>query len=69
MKKKRKYERGSITIFTVVAMMFFVTVLVLSYSRQLNKINSQKRQIQEIEKQYNVDSELEETYYRVKNKL
>lgn len=64
-----KQEKGSITLFVLVVMLFFVIILTLNYTRQSNKIDSQKKQIQEIERQYNVDDELEKTYSTIKSKL
>lgn len=67
--KRIKDEKGSITIFVVATMLLFITVLAVNYSRQTDKLNNQKRQIREIEKQYNVDDELEAVYSAVKSKL
>ncbi len=64
-KKRKKSERGSITLFTLVAMLFFITVLILSYSGQMSKLSSQRKQIEQIQEEYNVEGEMDETYNRV----
>ena len=48
--KRRKSERGSVTLFVLVTMLFFITILISSYTRQANKISSQRKQIEEIQK-------------------
>ncbi len=66
-KLKMKSQRGSITLFVLVTLLFFVIILTLGYTAQMNKISSQKRQIEEIQKQYSTDGEMEEAYYEVEN--
>ena len=47
--KRRKSERGSVTLFVLVTMLFFITILISSYTRQASKISSQRKQIEENE--------------------
>lgn len=64
--KLKKDEKGSVTLFVLATMLFFVTMLVLSYNSQINSITSQRKQIEQIEKQYSVTTEeLEMAYERV----
>lgn len=67
--KKRRSEKGSITLFTLVAMLFFIIILVLSYMGQINRISSEKKQIQKIEEEYNADGEIEEAYNQALNSM
>lgn len=67
-KKRKRSEKGSITLFTLVAMLFFITVLILSYSGQMSKISLQRSQIAEIKRQYSSDAEkMEEIYQEVED--
>lgn len=67
--KKKRSERGSITLFTLVAMLFFITILILSYSRQISKMSVQKKQIEQIQEEYSVEGEMEEAYNRALNDM
>ena len=63
LKTKKRYERGSATLFIVVSMLFFVTMLCLSYAKSSNKINSQRKMILKIEEQYSVDeADMQQAY-------
>lgn len=64
---KKREERGSVTLFVLVSMMFFLIFLTFTYMNQADKINNQKRQIDEIQKQYNVDDEMDSVYYKIRN--
>ena len=66
-KKIKKSEKGSITLFALVAMLFFTIILVLAYSGQMDKINSQKKQVEKIQEEYNTDGDMESIYNRVIN--
>jgi glucan-binding YG repeat protein len=66
----RSREKGSVTLFVLVSMLIFITVLMLGYSNYMNKSSNQKMQIKEIEKEYDVnDEEMEEIYYEIEEKL
>jgi len=62
--KSRKFrsEKGSITLFVLVTMLFFMYILISVYMNQNNKINAQKKQIQQIQQEYNKDENMEEIY-------
>ncbi len=62
--EKIKEQKGSVTLFVLVAMMFFLMIVIFSYSRQAEKINAQKRQITEIQKEYEPEN-IEEIYYEI----
>lgn len=68
-KKGKRNEKGSITLFTLVAMLFFIIILILSYTSQINKISSQKKQVEKIKEEYNTDDEIEEVYNKALNGL
>lgn len=67
--KIKNNERGSITIFILVSMLFFITVLILSYSGQIYKMNSQKKQIEQIQEEYSAKDEIEEIYNQALDKI
>lgn len=60
--RKIRSEKGSITLFVLVTMLFFMYILISVYMNQNNKINAQKKQIQQIQQQYNKDENMEEIY-------
>lgn len=58
MKSKRKKisnEKGSVTLFVTLTMLLIITILILMYAGQMNKINNQKKQLTQIEANYKVD--------------
>lgn len=63
-RKEKQGEKGSVTLFVLVTMMFFLMVIIFSYARQSEKINAQKRQIEEIQKKYEPEN-VEDIYYEV----
>ena len=66
--KLRRGERGSVTLFVLVAMLFFLIVLVLSYVGILNKKQAQIKQIEKIQREYLTAPELiENLYEEIKN--
>ena len=60
--RKIRSEKGSITLFVLVTMLFFMYILISVYMNQNNKINAQKKQIQQIQQEYNKDENMEEIY-------
>ncbi len=59
----RKNERGSITIYVLCSCLLILVILVGVFMRNQSKLNSQKRQQQIIEEQYNTDdSKMREIY-------
>ena len=64
-KSKIKEQKGSITLFVLVSIMFFVIVLVGLYVNSIYKIQKQQKEIEKIEKNYNkvdINELYEETY-------
>ena len=55
-------EKGSITLFVLITMLFFIYIVISVYMNQNNKINAQKKQIQQIQQEYNKDENMEEIY-------
>ena len=63
--KNRKRERGAITLFVLIACLFFVFVLTGVYVYNLNKMQTQEQQIRQIQENYardidNIDEIYEE---------
>lgn len=64
-KSKIKEQKGSITLFVLVSIMFFVIVLVGLYINSSNKIQKQQREIEKVQKSYekeNVNDLYNKTY-------
>ncbi len=68
--KKFSNEKGSVTLFVTSTMLLVITLLILMYAGQINKINNQKKQLTQIEANYKVDDgEMDAAYNRlVENK-
>ena len=67
MKNKKRNQRGSVTLFVLVTMLFLITILILSYMNQIPKVETQKKAMEEIEKQYN-KKEIEKIYNEIRVK-
>ena len=66
-KSKMKEQKGSITLYVLLSMLFFVTVLVWLYVNSSYKMQQQQKSIQKIQQEYektNIDDE----YNKVLNK-
>ena len=67
LKSKIKEQKGSITLYVLLSMLFFVTVLVWLYVNSSYKMQQQQKSIQKIQQEYektNIDDE----YNKVLNK-
>ena len=63
MKKIKKDQKGSITLFVLVTCIFFLIVVLLANINIINKKNNQKKQVDQIIENYKVSSEeLEKEY-------
>lgn len=63
MKKIKKDQKGSVTLFVLVTSMFFLVVVLLANVNIINKKNGQKKQVNQIIENYKVSSEeLEKAY-------
>ena len=68
--RKIKENKGSITLFVLVTMLFLIMVLLLAYTAMINKKQDQEKQVAKIKAEYEVSAEaLENTYNEVKNKV
>lgn len=52
---KAKEERGSITLFVLMSMIFFVVVLVGLYVNSSYKVQKQQRELEKIQKVYETE--------------
>lgn len=69
-KSKIKEQKGSITLFVLISIMFFVVVLVGLYVNSSYKIQKQQKEIEKIQKNYNkvnINELYEETYNKYMN--
>ena len=64
--EKRKSQRGSITLFVLIACMFFIIILLIINIGIINKNTSQEKNLEEISKAYEVsETKLDDTYEKV----
>ena len=66
--KKIKEEKGSITLFVLVAMLFFLAVGITIFSNTMNAKTVQEKNYKTIQKQYNNMGDLNEIYRNQKVK-
>ena len=67
-KHTRKNDKGSITLFVLIGMLFFTVVSVNVYTSNSNKIQSQQKELSKTQQEYQVtDEEIEEKYEDVVN--
>lgn len=50
--KRIKQEKGSITLYVLISMMFFLMVILGIYVNSSNKIQKQEKEIEKIQKEY-----------------
>lgn len=63
-----KQEKGSITLFVLVACLFFVLILVGAYTFTLNKIQTQEQNLKQIQENYSRDiPRIDEIYQEMIN--
>ena len=71
MKKFLRDSKGSITVYTLVSMAFFLTVSIGIHTNTNNKVQEQDTQIEQIqesyEKQDDINSIYEQTYEKIKH--
>jgi len=66
LKNKINNEKGSITIFVVTSMFFFLVILLSVYINNVNKNSNMDKDIKRIEQQYNVTTDdLEQAYQKI----
>ncbi len=57
-KEKLKSERGSITVFVLSTMLIVLGVIFVAYFSMMNKSSSQAKQLEKIQEEYNVSSDM-----------
>ncbi len=67
LKLKIKEEKGSITLFVLTSIIFFVVVLVGLYVNSSYKIQKQQKEIQKIQNSYETEN-IDELYNKTYNK-
>ena len=65
---KLRSEKGSITLFVLTSMLFFVMIIFLLYSGMENKINAQKKELDIITKEYE-QFNMEQEYNQAKERI
>lgn len=64
--KEAKQEKGSVTLFVLTSLMFFLVVLTLTYMRISNENQVQLKMIEKIQKQYQISNEeMHNVYERI----
>ena len=61
LQNKLKESTGSVTLFVLISMMFFLFVTLSWYTNAKNQLSEQRKQIKIIQNQYN-SSDMEEEY-------
>ena len=59
-----KNQKGAITLFVIIAMIFFLAIVLVMYMGNMKKLRNQKEQIEEIRQQYD-----EENIHEVYNEI
>lgn len=67
-KSSMEGQRGSITLFVLLSIMFFVIVLMGLYINSSYKMQKQQREIEKIQKSYNSEN-INELYEKIYNKF
>ena len=62
-----KNEKGSITLFVLVSMMFFCLILLGFYLSSISSNNAQLKEIENIKEQYTSQEDINDIYLRTVN--
>ena len=62
-----KNEKGSITLFVLVSMIFFCLILLGFYLSSINIYNTQLKEIENIKEQYTSQEDINDIYLRTVN--
>ena len=62
-----KNEKGSITLFVLVSMIFFCLILLGFYLSSINSNNTQLKEIENIKEQYTSQEDINDIYLRTVN--
>ena len=68
LKRKLAGEKGSVTLFVLIAMLFFLTIGVVIFITNMNNSSSQQRDVKKIQSQYNNVGDLDEVYEEQKDR-
>lgn len=68
-KKRKRNERGSVTVFVLIAMIFFLTVGIAVFINSMNNNTSQKRDVKKIQNEYSNLGDLGQIYEEQKDKV
>ena len=63
--QKIRQEKGSITLYVLISMFFFITVVLGIYFNSTSKVQKQNKEIEKIQKEYekeNINDIYEKTY-------
>ena len=61
----KKNEKGSITLFVIVVMLFFIIFTAGVYAFNTNKLSTQMKDIAKIQEGYDSDENIDEIYYEI----
>ena len=68
LKKFKKSEQGSVTIFVLSSLLVVLLTMIVIYGNMTNKLSSQAKQINKIQEEYssqNSNDEMDEKYYEI----
>ena len=68
-KNIHKNERGSITLFILICMMFICVILLSFFLSSVNENSSQARAIENIKEQYSSQEDINNIYLRTVNNI
>ena len=59
----KQKQRGSITLFVLISVLFFIVIAIATYTQISNKATAQEKELNNIEEKYEVtDDEIEDEY-------
>lgn len=67
--RRKRGEQGSVTLFVLIAMIFFLTVGVAVYISNVNNSSSQQRDVKKIQSEYNDTGDVNKVYEDQKDRL
>ena len=67
--RRKRGEQGSVTLFVLIAMIFFLTVGVAVYISNVNNSSSQQRDVKKIQSEYNDTGDVNKVYEEQKDRL
>ena len=59
----KQKQRGSITLFVLISVLFFIVIVISTYTQISNKRTAQEKELNRIEEKYEItDDEIEDEY-------